>query len=135
MTEAHALQDAPLPKDVVVWAEIPVTDMDRAKAFYAAVLGHALVDNNDGPNPMAVLPNLSPETGIAGHLYPGKPAPRGEGPTVHLAAPDTLEATMERVRDAGGEVVSPPIAIPSGRFVYCHDLDGNSVGFFQFDKA
>ncbi len=129
------MTDFPLPQHAVVWAEIPVTDMDRARAFYGAVLGHPLVDNTDGPNPMAILPNVSPQTGIAGHLYPGKPAPRGEGATVHLAAPDALETTMERVREAGGEVLSPPIAIPSGRFAYCFDLDGNSIGFFQFNEA
>ena len=32
----------PFPKNAVVWAEIPVSDMDKAKAFYAAVTGHNL---------------------------------------------------------------------------------------------
>lgn len=123
------------PKHTVVWAEIPVTDMDKAKTFYAAILGAPLVDQNDGPNPLAFLPNPDVETGISGHIYPGRPATHGQGPTIHLAAPDTLEATVARVREAGGEVLSDPIAIPSGRFVYCHDLDGNSIGIFQFNAG
>ena len=56
--------------------------------------------------------------GVGGHLYPGKPAANGEGPTIHLVAEGRLEDTMDRVKDAGGQVVSPPITIPPGRFFY-----------------
>jgi predicted enzyme related to lactoylglutathione lyase len=38
---------------------------------------------------------------------------------------------MERVKDAGGQVVSPPITIPPGRFFYAVDPFGNSIGFFE----
>ncbi len=37
---------------------------------------------------------------------------------------------MARVFDSGGEVVSPVIDIPAGRFAYCLDPDGNSFGLF-----
>ncbi|MBO6639774.1 MAG: VOC family protein [Roseitalea sp.] len=116
----------------VCWAEIPVTDMERGKAFYGTVLGVELNDNNDGPNPMADFPTKDPKTGISGHLYPGKPAPKGTGNTIHLVASDPLDTVMERVKAAGGEVVSPAIDIPAGRFFYAHDPDGNSIGFFNF---
>ncbi|MBE7202872.1 MAG: VOC family protein, partial [Parafilimonas terrae] len=33
-----------LPPNTAVWFEIPVSDFERAKAFYGAVLGHALKD-------------------------------------------------------------------------------------------
>ena len=69
--------------------------------------------------------------GVAGHLYPGKPAPEGTGSTVHFAVPDSLEKTLERVGSAGGKVVSDPIAIPVGRFAYALDPDGNSLGIFE----
>ena len=64
-------------------------------------------------------------------LIPGKPAPDGTGPTIHLACPDTLEDALERVTKAGGRVVSDPISIPAGRFAYCLDPDGNSIGVFS----
>ena len=118
------------PVDAVVWSEIPVTDLDRAKTFYAEVLQAALTDQDNGPNPMAVFPHAG-DTGVAGHLYPGKPAPEGCGSTVHLAAPGALEGTMERVRAAGGRVVSEAIPLPAGRFFYALDPDGNSIGFFE----
>jgi hypothetical protein len=116
----------------VCWAEIPVTDMERGKAFYGAVLGVELVDNNAGPNPMADFPTSDPKKGIAGHLYPGTPAPKGTGNTIHLVANEPLETVMKRVTEAGGEVVSPAIDIPVGSFFYAHDPDGNSIGLFNF---
>jgi len=116
------------PANFTVWSEIPVTDLDRAMAFYAEVFSIALTKSTDGPNPMAMFPNAS--GGVSGHLYPGRPAPEGTGPTVHFAVPDGLEAAMERVRKAGGTVLSDPISIPSGRFAYCLDPDGNSIGLF-----
>ncbi len=118
------------PENFAVWAEIPVTDMDRAIAFYGKVFDTELNKDETGPNPVAMFPTSNP-TGVAGHLYPGKPAPDGTGPTIHLACPDTLEDALERVTKAGGRVVSDPISIPAGRFAYCLDPDGNSIGVFS----
>lgn len=118
----------PIPVNAAVWFEIPVTDMNRAKAFYGAILDTELKDDTSGPNPMAIFP--AAENGVAGHLYPGKPAASGDGNTVHLASPDPLEAALERVRKNGGEVTSEIITIPPGRFAYCRDPDGNSIGLF-----
>ena len=117
--------------NTVVWTEIPVTDMERGRAFYAAVLERDLMIDESGPNPMVPLSGDMDDPATAGHLYPGKPAPAGTGNTIHLAAPGKLEAIMDRVRDAGGQVVSDPIPIPAGRFFYAHDPDGNSIGFFE----
>ncbi len=119
-----------IPENAAVWFEIPVADQARAKAFYAAVLGAELKDQDGGPNPMAVFPVAS-DKAVSGHLYPGKPAAAGTGITIHLAAPAPLEAAMERVGAHGGKVVSPIVTIPAGRFVYCLDPDGNSFGLFN----
>ncbi|GAB5376222.1 MAG: VOC family protein [Acuticoccus sp.] len=117
-------------KDTVVWTEIPVSDMERAKTFYAGLLGAPLVDETGGPNPLAMLPRDSEDV-VAGHLYPGKPAAKGTGPTVHLAVSVPLEEAMTRVREGGGEVVSETITIPAGSFFYAIDTEGNSVGVFK----
>ena len=114
----------------LVWAEIPVTDMARATAFYEAVLEEPLTPNDQGPNPMAMLPYAG-GAGAAGHIYPGKPAPRGEGITAHLAVCDDLKTAMARVSKAGGEVVSDVITIPAGSFFYAIDTEGNSLGIFK----
>jgi uncharacterized protein len=117
-----------IPKHAAVWFEIPVTDIQRAKAFYGAVLAAELKDDDTGPNPMAVFP--ASDDGVGGHLYPGRPAAGGDGNTVHLASPDPLEAALVRVKQNGGEVTSPILTIPAGRFAYCRDPDGNSIGLF-----
>lgn len=119
------------PKHPLVWCEIPVSDMDKAMSFYSAVFGYDLKIDDSGPNPMAFLPAEDFESGIAGHIYPGKPAAKGTGNTVHLAVPDTVESAQDRVRKAGGEAGGPVIDIPAGRFGYATDPDGNSIGLFQ----
>ena len=118
-----------VPEHFTIWTEIPVTDLDKAITFYNEVFQTELTLVTDGPNDFAMFPVR--ENGRAGHLYPGKPAARGTGPTIHLACSDTLEDTMERFSKAGGEVISDPIAIPAGRFAYGIDPDGNSIGLFS----
>ncbi len=114
----------------LVWAEIPVTNMARAKTFYETVFEATLEDNNAGPNPMAMLPYAG-GAGAAGHLYPGSPARKGEGITAHLAVSGELGDAMDRVKKGGGEVVSDVITIPAGSFFYATDPDGNSLGLFK----
>jgi predicted enzyme related to lactoylglutathione lyase len=121
------------PQHSVVWFEIPVTDLKRAAAFYENILATKLKRDETGPNPIHLFPVTDERTGISGHIYPGKPSPAGTGNTVHLLAPDAkLEDTLARVEPAGGKVVSPVIQIPLGRFAYCTDPDGNSIGLFVY---
>ncbi|SHH31926.1 hypothetical protein SAMN05444003_2791 [Cognatiyoonia sediminum] len=113
---------------VLVWCEIPVTDLDKSAKFYESVFGYTTVRDDTQVNPMV---NLTTDMqAIAGHLYPGTPASDG-GNTIHLALSDKLEDGMKRCADAGGEVVSPIITIPPGRFAYAKDIDGNSIGLFE----
>lgn len=117
------------PPNTAVWFEIPCSDLNASKAFYQTVLGIAMTRNDDGPNPMVAFSSME-DSGVSGHLYPGKPAPAGSGNTIHLAVGGKLEDAMERVPAAGGKIVSDIIPIPVGRFVYCEDPDGNSIGLF-----
>lgn len=121
------------PEHFNVWMEIPVTDMDRAITYYNEVCDAGLTLDMSGPNPMAMFRPANDKSGVSGHLYPGKPAAKGTGPTIHLAVPGKLEDALERATKAGGEVVSGPIPVPDGRFAYTLDPDGNSVGLFERD--
>ncbi|MDP3899421.1 MAG: VOC family protein [Mesorhizobium sp.] len=117
-----------VPAHAAVWFEIPASDFAKSKAFYGAVVGSDLTDEEGGPNPMARFA-AEGQSSVAGHIYPGKPAAPGTGPTIHLAVAD-LEAALKRVTENDGTVVSPVITIPAGRFAYCLDPDGNSFGLF-----
>lgn len=118
------------PQNAVVWTEIPTRDLEKAIAFYSAALDYKMTIDDSGPNPMANIETRDAK-GVSGHLYPGKPATDGNGPTIHLAVPGRLEDTVAEWEKAGGKVLSDPITIPPGRFVYATDPDGNSIGLFE----
>lgn len=115
-------------RTIMAWGEIPVTDMDKAVAFYNEVFGYQMEIDHSGPNPIAVLGSFEDSAGA--HLYPGIPAADG-GNTIHIAIQGALEDGIARCTRAGGEIVSPTITIPAGRFAYAKDLDGNSIGLFE----
>jgi predicted enzyme related to lactoylglutathione lyase len=48
-----------------------------------------------------------------------------------MVSPDTVEAALERVKTAGGKVLSDIISISCGQFAYCLDPDGNSIGIYS----
>lgn len=121
-----------IPKDFLVWGELPVSDLDAAVSFYTEVTGADLSIDDSGPNPIAMFKPADEAAGIALHLYPGTPAGDGRGPTLHLSAEGALEDVKKRVADAGGKVVSDTIDIPPGQFFYATDPDGNSLGFFKY---
>jgi len=89
-----------IPAKASAWFEIPVTDMDRARAFYAAVLQNDLTLEESGPNPIAMF--SAQERLASGHVYPGKPAAPGTGPTIHLMVAAPIEDAMARVTESGG---------------------------------
>ncbi len=119
------------PANFVVWAEIPVTDLTTAQTFYEALLQTRMDRQKMGPMEMVDFKTDKTVKGVAGHLYLGTPAPRGTGPTVHLAVQGKVEEALARCTAAGGQVKSPVIDIPVGRFAKIEDLDGNSIGLFE----
>lgn len=114
----------------VVWTEIPVTDLAKASEFYGWVFDWDMSVTKAEPNDYVNF-NSAME-GVGGHLYPGTP---GQGATIHLALPGSLEEGMTRCTEAGGTLVGDPITIPPGRFIYASDPDGNSIGLFETKAA
>ncbi|MEL7104849.1 MAG: VOC family protein [Pseudomonadota bacterium] len=121
-----------MPAPIVVWNEIPVTDLEASVKFYNALFGWDMTINTQGPNPMADFGGRQDVSG--GHLYPGTPA-NENGPTVHIGVQGSLEDAVDRCWSAGGTVIGEPIALPSGRFIYAKDIDGNSIGLFEAATA
>lgn len=116
-----------MPENAVVWAEIPVSNLDKAARFYAEVLQCEMRPDTSGPKPIVDIV----ATGVAAHLYQAPPAPRGMGPTIHLAVEGALEDALGRAKTAGAVQCTPIITIPPGRFAKIEDLDGNSIGLFE----
>lgn len=114
---------------IVCWSEIPVSNLEKAVNFYSTVFKWTMKIDTTGPVPMADFGGTDAPGG--GHLYAGKPAVDGSGPTVHMVVPDSLEDAIARCEGAGGKVTSDPIPLPMGRFVYASDPDGNAIGMFE----
>ena len=128
MTTTTSLNTAARP--AANWFEIPVQNLDRAQAFYEAVLGAPLRREAMGPQTLAVLPYTEP--GVGGALIAGEhvPAPSGAGTLVYLNVNPLLDAAVQRALAAGARVVVPRVDLPSGMgsFVQVIDVEGNRIG-------
>ncbi len=114
------------------WFEIPATDFERAKTFYAKVLDAQI---HDDPNPgrqYAFLPSDPQKGGFGGAIAYGENyVPAMTGTTVYLDGGTDLSVPLGRVESAGGTVVLPKTAIgDNGGFIALFiDTEGNKVGF------
>ncbi|WP_142849309.1 VOC family protein [Telmatospirillum sp. J64-1] len=117
--------------NVVVWFEIPVSDMTRAVAFYETVFATKLKQETCQSTdfPMAVFD--APDQAVHGALiaYDGF-SPSDQGSLVYLNAGEDLSLPLSRVEQAGGKVtvqktlISPEI----GYMALFIDSEGNRVG-------
>ncbi len=112
------------------WVDIPVTDLDRAAAFYSAVFGVKIDKHSFGPNfELAVLPGV--ERGPSGCLV-GSPLtenrPSQSGPLIYLNVEGRLDQAIAAVRRNGGAVVQEKESIaPHGFRALIIDTEGNRV--------
>jgi hypothetical protein len=113
-------------KNAVNWFEIPTTDIKRAAAFYEKVLDSRLRTEMFGGIPHALFPSEGP--GVGGALIQdAKRPPSPGGAVVYLNAPN-LDASLARVKDAGGEVAVPKTDIGEhGQFAILRDTEGSFV--------
>ncbi|MCA9785863.1 MAG: VOC family protein [Calditrichaeota bacterium] len=115
----------------VCYVEMPVTDLDRAIAFYGAVFGctfeRAVVDGNE----MALFPADPTGTGVSGALACGESyLPGRQGARVYFRVDDVTDA-LGRAVAAGGRELYPPTTVPgNGNVAEFEDSEGNCVAVF-----
>ena len=118
--------------NAISWFEIPVQNLDRAQAFYEALLGTTLGRETMGPSQGAVFPYNRQAQGVGGALMcgPTAPVPAAGGTLVYLDASPSLDAALQRAVAHGGAVALPRQALPPGMGFFAHitDPDGNRVG-------
>ena len=118
-------------RSAVSWFEIPVRDLERAQAFYEALLAKALRRETMGPHTLAVIP-YDEGQGVGGALIAGVhiPDPSPNGTLVYLNAEPSLDTAVERAVAAGGRVATPRVDLPEGMgcFARVIDTEGNRVG-------
>lgn len=113
----------------VGWFEIPVTDLDRAKAFYEHVFALTLEVHQMGELQMAWFPMRENAIGATGSLVKGeKQRPARGGIVIYFSTPD-IDAALARVRQKGGKVLAEKFSIGEYGFVgMAEDSEGNTIG-------
>lgn len=116
----------------VGWFEIPVTDMDRAQAFYEAVFNFQLKRMEMGPNLMAWFPFEEGAPQSTGTLVKGEAyTPSEDGTIVYFTATD-FDETLERVEANGGKVIFPKTDIGEhGWIAHVGDTEGNRIAIHR----
>ena len=106
---------------------LPVTDQDRAKAFYVDTLGFELVEDTEmGPGQrwVQVRPGGG-ETSITLVTWFGTMPPGSAKGTVFES--DDLDADVAAIRSRGVDIAGDIQQAPWGRFVTFDDPDGNGI--------
>jgi predicted enzyme related to lactoylglutathione lyase len=110
------------------YIELPTTDMAATQRFYGDVFEWTFTDY--GPDYASFS---AAEAGVDGGFRADgevTPAPAGSGVLVVLYAED-LEATQQRVRAAGAEIVKPIFSFPGGRRFHFRDPGGNELAVWS----
>lgn len=113
-----------------VWVDIPVVDLDRAIAFYSAVLGSAVTKAGGPGFSFGLLAHSGDE--VAGCLVSseGDNAPSPRGPLVYLNATGRIADAVAAVTSHGGRVLEAVTSIdPHGFRAVVLDCEGNRVAF------
>ncbi|MFN7088025.1 MAG: VOC family protein [Burkholderiales bacterium] len=117
----------------VVWFEIYVADMPRARAFYETMLGIALQSLKTpdclGDLEMWAFPMDMTHTGAGGALAKmAGVAPGGGGTLVYFACEDCAVEAARAVA-AGGSLLKGKISIGEyGHIAIVNDTEGNCIG-------
>lgn len=118
---------------VATWFEIPVTDMQRAKNFYAKVMETSFFDEEMNGHQMAIF--AAEEGAVGGMLVHGEHyQPTQTGTVIYLNGGNDLSDRLEKVVAQGGTVIQPKTAIHDGEhgyFAMFIDSEGNRVGLYS----
>lgn len=112
--------------------EIPVTDMDRAVAFYEDVFGYALTRETVDGYDMAFFPRAADRPGASGALAKGDVyRPSHDGPVIYFDVAD-IDAVVARATGRGAQVLYPKKDIGEAGFVAeIEDSEGNRIALSQ----
>jgi predicted enzyme related to lactoylglutathione lyase len=123
-----SIRTDPWPAGTPCWVDLSVPDVERAVAFYAAVIGWTFVDT--GPeygNYQIAQVNGSAAAGIGPAMQEGQPSAW----TVYLAS-DDADATAKLIEEHGGTIFAGPMDIAgTGRMLIAADPTGGVFGVWQ----
>lgn len=108
----------------VVHFEIGCRDAKAAGRFYRDLFGWSVTDEGTG-----VRIDTGEPDGIGGHINSRESDPYNY--TIFYVAVDDIEAAVLKAEALGGKTLLPILALPSGRFTWIRDVEGNTIGLYQ----
>ena len=123
------------PNNPVVWFEIYVDDLNRAKKFYEAVLNLKLEKMEDPTNEgiqMAGFPFKQDKPNATGALIKMEGFKAGGNSTLVYFDSEDCATEEARVEGAGGKVFKKKFSIGKHGFIsICTDTEGNMFGLYS----
>lgn len=120
--------------NVVVWADIPVIDLERAREFYAHLLG-APVEYMPGQTEVAILgsPQGMDQMDVSADLAASQSIPSTtHGTTIYLSSNGDIDGMLARAIEAHGEVLNDKQFMENiGWIAFIKDTEGNRIGIHQ----
>jgi predicted enzyme related to lactoylglutathione lyase len=116
--------------NAINWVEIPVTDFDRAKAFFSKIFDYDMPESMMGKQRMGFLLYDMQSRGIGGAIVKGEGyEPSKTGCKVYLNGGTDLNTVLNRVEAAGGKIVMAKTQITPelGYFAIFIDSEGNQL--------
>lgn len=111
------------------WFEIPITDVERAKAFYQSIFEIELIAVQMMGMDMLMFPTQPPHTGGA-LVKSDNHIPSGQGCLIYLNGNPNLQNVLDKVQEAGGNIIMGKTLIDenTGYMAFFTDTEGNTVG-------
>lgn len=122
--------------NVITWFEIPVSDMQSAKAFYETILDIEMTIRTFPETAEELCffpydPNVIQATSgrVTGVLTKsGTNSPSQNGSLLYINASPEIQPVLDRTKKAGGKVIVPKTRINAGYIAVILDSEGNRIG-------
>ncbi|MDD1676719.1 MAG: VOC family protein [Methanomicrobiales archaeon] len=116
----------------IVHFDVPTDDVERAKKFYAALLGWKFESYPEMQYNLITTTNLDGTPGVGGGM--GKRMDPSQHIVNYFGVP-SIDAAIKKVKSLGGSVVTEKMAVPQmGYLVSCMDTEGNAFGLWEENK-
>lgn len=123
--------------NTIIWADIPVVDMARAKKFYSALLGMEM-QGMPGAEDFVAVPDGNSEGDVSFDLAKNEGfMPSSAGVRIYFDPKGDMQGMLQRAEAAGGTIVQQPqdMGPVVGVIAFLLDSEGNTIGLRERSAA
>ncbi len=107
------------------YVELPAADLAAVKSFFSSVFGWTFTDYGHEYTAFS-------DAGIDGGFFKADHHSSSEhGCVLVVLYSSDLEATQEKIKNAGGQIIQPTFSFPGGRRFHFADPTGNEYGVWS----